>query len=105
MRALIDGDIIVYWASNHCQTNYYNVVDKNGDNIKEYDSKRHAMDGLEDINALWSTQSKVGEISPYTIVQGKTVLEPWSENTQGRKIRAARTGCCAFGQSKRLFIG
>ena len=79
MRALIDGDIIVYWASNHCQTNYYNVVDKNGDNIKEYDSKRHAMDGLEDINALWSTQSKVGEISPYTIVQGKTVLEPWSE--------------------------
>ena len=79
MRALIDGDIIVYWASNHCQTNYYDVVDKNGDSIKEYDSKRHALDGLEDINALWATQSKIGEISPYKVVQGKTVLEPWSE--------------------------
>lgn len=79
MKALIDGDIIVYWASNHCQTNYYDVVDKNGDSIKEYDSKRHALDGLEDINALWATQSKIGEISPYKVVQGKTVLEPWSE--------------------------
>ena len=79
MRALIDGDIIVYWASNHCQTNYYDVVDKNGDSIKEYDSKRHALDGLEDINALWATQSKIGEISPYKVVQGKTVLQPWSE--------------------------
>lgn len=79
MKALIDADIIVYWASNHCQTNYYNVVDKNGDNVKEYDSKRHALDGLEDINALWATQSKVGEVSPYKVVQGKTVLEPWSE--------------------------
>ena len=79
MKALIDADIIVYWASNHCQTNYYNVIDKDGESLKEYDSKRHALDGLEDINQLWQTQAKEGEESPYKIIQGKTVLEPWAE--------------------------
>mgnify|MGYP001185219631 FL=1 len=79
MIALIDADIIVYWASNHCQTNYYDVVDKDNESIKEYDSKRHALDGLEDINALWQTQAIEGEESPYRVIQGKIVLEPWAE--------------------------
>ena len=79
MIALIDADIIVYWASNHCQTNYYDVVDKDNESIKEYDSKRHALDGLEDINALWQTQAIEGEESHYRVIQGKIVLEPWAE--------------------------
>jgi hypothetical protein len=79
MIALIDADIIVYWASNHCQTNYYDVVDKDNESIKEYDSKRHALDGLEDINALWQTQAIEGEESPYRVIQGRIVLEPWAE--------------------------
>ena len=53
MIALIDADIIVYWAANHCQTNYYNVIDKDNEILKEYDSKRHAISGLEDIEGLW----------------------------------------------------
>ncbi len=57
MKALIDADIVVYWAANHCQTNYYCVIDKEGTVLKEYDSKRHALDGMEDITALWRLQA------------------------------------------------
>ena len=79
MKALIDADIIVYWSANHCQTNFYNVIDKDGDVMKEYDSKRHAISGLEDINTLWGLQATETEESPYSIVSGKIVIEPWSE--------------------------
>jgi hypothetical protein len=79
MIALIDADIIVYWAANHCQTNYYNVIDKDNEILKEYDSKRHAISGLEDIEGLWRLQASQTEESPYKVVSGKTVLEPWSE--------------------------
>ena len=64
MKALIDADIIVYWSANHCQTNFYNVIDKDGDVMKEYDSKRHAISGLEDINTLWGLQATETEESP-----------------------------------------
>jgi hypothetical protein len=79
MKALIDADIIVYWAANHCQTNYYCVIDKEGTVLKEYDSKRHALDGMGDITALWRLQATETEESPYKVIPGKTILEPWSE--------------------------
>jgi|TARA_Y100000296_G_scaffold40362_2_gene46550 hypothetical protein len=79
MKALIDADIIVYWSANHCQTNYYNVIDKDGEVLQEYDSKRHAQNGLEDINTLWKLQASETEESPYSVVSGKIIIEPWSE--------------------------
>ena len=79
MKALIDADIIVYWSANHCQTNFYNVIDKDGDVMKEYDSKRHAISGLEDIYELWGVHATKIEKLPFSIVSGKIVIEPWSE--------------------------
>ena len=81
MIALIDADIIVYWAANHCQTNYYNVIDKDGSILKECDSKRHALDNLDDIKQLWSTQvtDPTKEEFPYKVMTGKTVLQSWAE--------------------------
>lgn len=70
MKALIDGDVIVYWAANHAQTNYYDIVNAAGDILDTRESKRFANSSLEDLLAFSSEELKV--------VPGKTVLDPWA---------------------------
>jgi len=70
-RALIDGDVIVYWGASHSQTNYYDVLNSEGEVLASYDSKRHANSGLEHLSAFSDEEM--------TIVKGKIVLDPWRD--------------------------
>ena len=74
MKALIDGDVIVYWAANHAQTNCYDIINKDGDVLSTHDSKRHANSGLEDLQAF----SK-GMFEGMEIVTGEVILKPWRD--------------------------
>ena len=69
MKALIDGDVIVYWAANHAQTNCYDIINKDGDVLATHDTKRHANSGLEDLEAFSDEKMK--------IVPGEVILKPW----------------------------
>ncbi len=68
-RALIDGDVIVYWAANHAQTNCYDITNSKGEVLATHDSKRHANSGLEDLMAFSQEELK--------IETGEVILSPW----------------------------
>ena len=69
MKALIDGDVIVYWAANAMQTNEYDILNKKGEVLNTQDSKRPANSSLA---SLQEFSDEPMEISP-----GRVVLEPW----------------------------
>ena len=69
MKALIDGDVIVYWAANHAQTNCYDVINSKGEVLSTQDSKRHAQGTMEDLQAFSDEEMEV--------VSGEVILKPW----------------------------
>ncbi len=50
--ALIDGDVIVYWAANWAQTNYFDIVNSNGEVLDSRESKRFAQQSADDLMAF-----------------------------------------------------
>lgn len=49
MKALIDGDVLVYWAANWAQTNYFDVINSEGKVLDSRESKRFAQDSANDL--------------------------------------------------------
>ena len=47
MKALIDGDVIVYWSANWGQTNYFDVTNSEGVVLDSRESKRFAQDSAD----------------------------------------------------------
>ena len=49
IKALIDGDVLVYWSANWGQTNYFDVVNSGGEVLDSRESKRFAQDSANDL--------------------------------------------------------
>ena len=47
IKALIDGDVLVYWAANWAQTNYFDVINSSGEVLDSRESKRFAQDSAK----------------------------------------------------------
>ena len=62
MKALIDGDVLVYWAANAMQTNEYDIINKKGEVIDTQDSKRHANSSLEGLQGFSNEHMEIVEI-------------------------------------------
>lgn len=71
MRALIDGDVIVYQAANHAQTNNYDIVNSKDEVLATHASKRFANQGLDDLMAFSQEELR--------IEAGRVDLLPWRD--------------------------
>ena len=49
MKALIDGDVLVYWSANWGQANYFDVINSGGEVLDSRESKRFAQDSADDL--------------------------------------------------------
>ena len=68
-KALIDADVLVYYAANHSQTNCYDIINSKGEVLATHNTKRYANSGLEDLMAFGQEE--------FEIVTGEVILAPW----------------------------
>lgn len=69
MKALIDGDVLVYWSANWGQTNYFDVINSEGEVLDSRESKRFAQGSADDLMDFGNEE--------LTVEAGDTRLTKW----------------------------
>ena len=88
MKALIDGDVLVYWSANWGQTNYFDVVNSEGDVLDSRESKRFAQDSANDLMDFSEEELKV-EAGDIRLTKWKSCVE-FIDNFIAKIVRDAQ---------------